>query len=61
MIESRIARVVRSSQHLLGTVWPLKLSNGPAKGRQGTSCISDAWGVKNSAARASGSKKPLHP
>ena len=49
---SRIARAMRSSQHLLGTIWPRMSPKGTDKGRQGTSCISDAWGVKNSAARA---------
>ncbi len=51
-METCNARVVHSVQHLLGIVWLRKSPNGPDKGRHGTSCISDAWGVNLRAARA---------
>lgn len=42
----------------LGPYLTAKVAIRPDKCRQGTSCISDAWGVKNSAARAVSRQKP---
>ena len=48
----------RSVQQLLSTVWPRNARNGPVKRRQGTSCISDAWGVRTEPRRRSVGQEP---
>ena len=51
--DSRIARAMRSVQQHPDRVWPRNAPNGPDKRRHGTSCISDAWGVKTEPRRRS--------
>ena len=56
--DSRMAYAMRSVQHLLGTISPRESPNGPDKGRQGTSFISDEWGVRTEPRRRSVGQEP---
>ena len=44
---------VHSVQHPQGPHWPRNVQKGQDKGRHGTSCISDAWGVRTEPRRRS--------